>query len=69
MKIIEQGKKYPWQGRYRCKDCGTVLELEEGDSDLVLLWINHDRLDPDGLYGVEVLIQCPTCNERRALWL
>lgn len=64
MRVIKEGTakpRYPWLGRWRCTECGTVAVLEEADHGHVT-HTDHQR------DGESVLVPCPIC-ERRTMWL
>lgn len=65
VKIIREGAlppKYAWMGReWRCGNCNTVVEFEEGDARR----LNYDDDQKD---GESIHSTCPKCSPKSRVW-
>ncbi len=60
MKVIQKGVKpppYSIMGRYTCRECSTVIEVEQEDVEGIS-WVNR---------GTDwVMVKCPVCERNTA---
>lgn len=62
MKVISEGKRRPeiWEGMWECLTCKRIVELEQGDEELVV------EVRDEQMEGTSLTLDCAICGKETA---